>query len=360
MSIVDVQQRNADSIVELTRLAVSAPTVPAAVSPMLEHLVERTAAVGSAYFEAGGGAFFARSGTGIMPSGPAMEAILTHGLPSEAPLLLALASVERPLLFDDTSSVPAAAGFPDLGVPSLAAAPVRDGGGALLGAFLMHTFTPHCWTEREADLFAAVTGTMAGLTARLIAEERAIAAQEDALRALGLALEVRDGETKGHTDRVTRLVERTGAALGLSDADQAALRWGAYLHDIGKIGIPDTILHKPGKLTESEWEVMRAHASMGHDFAARLTFLPTAVLNLVRYHHERWDGKGYPEGRAGVAIPLPARIFAVCDVYDALVSERPYKHAWTHAEAVTEIAGQSGRQFDPRVVVAFLAVVAES
>jgi hypothetical protein len=346
--------RNATIIVALTRTALAAPTVPAAVTPMLDCLITETAAVGAAYFEAGDGAFFARSGAGIMPSGPAMDMILTHGLPSGIPLLEVLPRIAHPLMIDDTSTDYAATGFPDLGVPSLAAAPVLDFSGNLLGAFLMHCFEPHAWTDQEVDLFAAVTGTLASLTARLVAEERASKAQEGALHALGLALEYRDGETKGHTDRVTMLAVRTGQALALPEEELVALRWGAYLHDIGKIGIPDAILHKPGKLDAQEWTRMRSHSSLGDEFAQHLPFLPLATHDVIRHHHERWDGTGYPDRLVGVNIPLVARIFSICDVYDALVSERPYKAAWNHADALREIRAQAGRQFDPMVVDAFI------
>jgi putative nucleotidyltransferase with HDIG domain len=285
-----------------------------------------------------------------------MDAILAHGLPADAPLLVALDQATSPLFFDDTAATPVTAGFPDLGVASLAAAPVRGRHGGLLGAFLMHTFEQHDWTESEADLVAAVANALAALTARLVAEEDAVAAREGAIRALGLALESRDGETKGHTDRVTDLAIRLGTVLGLSDDDLSTLRWGAYLHDIGKIGVPDAILRKPGKLDDVEWEVMREHVALGHSFATRLPFLPPDVLNVVGHHHERWDSTGYPDGLSGEDIPLSARVFALCDVYDALTSERPYKRPWTHDDAVAEIAAQSGKQFDPTVVTAFLAL----
>jgi hypothetical protein len=356
-SIAQTEQR-ASLVVELTRMALAAPDVPAAVGPILDAFVGKTAADGSAYFQVEGAAFHARAAVGVMPAGPVMEAILAHGLPAETPLMRALESAQAPLYFDDTSIAPEAAGFPDLGVKSLAAAPVRDRSGALHGAFLMHTFDPHPWSDSEAMLVGAVANGLAGLVARLVAEEEAVAARESAIRALGLALETRDRETAGHTDRVTDLAQRLGSALELPRSELNALRWGAYLHDIGKLGIADAILLKPGKLDDNEWATMRSHAVAGHAFASQLSFLPADVLALVRHHHERWDGKGYPDGLAGEAIPLPARIFALCDVYDALVSERPYKRAWTHDEAVREIAAASGTQFDPAVVNAFLALVA--
>ncbi len=346
----------AELIVELTDLALAAADVPTAVAPILDQLVASTAAVGSAYFQADpdGDLYFARAASGEMPDGPGMEAILAHGLPEGTPLFQALSQAWGPLLFDDAASASAAAGFPELGVASLAAVPVRDARRRLLGGFLLHTFDRHDWTPFEANLLASVAGTLAGLTARLVAEERALAAQEQAVRALGLALETRDRETRGHTDRVAALALRIGEALELADDDLRALRWGAYLHDVGKIGVPDAILLKPGRLDTEEWALMRNHPQFGYAFGQMLGFLPPKTLEVVRHHHERWDGNGYPDGLAGEAIPALARIFAVADVYDALLSERPYKAAWSRQEAVDEIRRQVGYQLDPAVVAAFL------
>lgn len=183
---------------------------------------------------------------------------------------------------------------------------------------------------------------------------------EHGLLALGVALEARDLETHGHTERVVSLAVRLGRALGLPCRDTEALRQGAYLHDLGKLAIPDQILRKPGKLDPDEWAVMQTHAERGAGIAARLPNLEPGVLDVIRHHHERWDGAGYPGGLAGEAIPLLARVFAVCDVYDALTRERPYKAAWTPERAQAELQAQAGRQFDPRVVAAFLGVLREA
>jgi putative nucleotidyltransferase with HDIG domain len=222
--------------------------------------------------------------------------------------------------------------------------------GSLLGAFLMYTYERHRWKARERDLFSAVTWTLAALVARLVAED-------DAIRALGVAVESRDPEVKGHIDRVTEVAARVGQELELDEATLSAIRRGAYLHDLGKVGTPDAILHKPGRLDDEERRVMQQHAEAGHYVARQLAFLPQAALDIVLYHHERWDGAGYPYGLAGEAIPLTARIFALCDVYDALTSLRPYKAAWSHEEAVAEIREQAGKQFDPQVVRVFLELL---
>jgi hypothetical protein len=348
---------SADLIIQLLQQALPAPDVASAVSPMLDSVIARTAAVGSAYFQSHDSAFIARAASGQMPQGPGMDAILLHGLPRNTPLLQALMHSDSALFFDDTDAQVETTGFPELGVRSIAAAPVHAPAGGFLGAFLMHTFVRHCWTRPEQQLFRAVSRIMAQLTARLVAEERARRAQEDAIRALGLALEYRDDDTKGHTDRVTALSTRLGERLHLADQERTSLRWGAYLHDIGKIGIPDGILHKPGRLDPHEWTIMRGHAALGAAFTAQLAFLPAAARALVRSHHERWDGTGYPDGLRGEAIPLTARIFAVCDVYDALTSDRPYKRAWSTADALREIWAGAGTQFDPRLVTEFVRMI---
>jgi putative nucleotidyltransferase with HDIG domain len=183
------------------------------------------------------------------------------------------------------------------------------------------------------------------------------ATREQALRAMGLALEYRDLETKGHTDRVTRMVLKLGQKLGLNNDELAALRWGAYLHDIGKIGIPDQVLLKPGKLLPEDWVTMKTHVLIGEEMALGLGFVPKPVLEIIRSHHERWSGQGYPDQRAAEEIPLLARIFTLADVFDALLSSRPYKNPWPLAKAVREIEVNIGVQFDPEIAPAFLEIV---
>lgn len=181
--------------------------------------------------------------------------------------------------------------------------------------------------------------------------------REETLRALGLALEYRDYETKGHTDRVVALTEQLGQALGISGDDLDALRWGAFLHDTGKVAIPDAILLKPGKLGPEEWEVIKRHPGIGYEMLQHIPSLPPTTLEVVLYHQERWNGSGYPKGLAGADIPLAARVFAVVDVYDALTSERPYKRAWTHEEAATQLRREAGVLLDARVVDIFLNIL---
>ncbi|WP_221088179.1 HD domain-containing phosphohydrolase [Deinococcus aquaedulcis] len=180
--------------------------------------------------------------------------------------------------------------------------------------------------------------------------------REAALRALGRVLESRDGETFGHTDRVTHAALALGQALGLNDTQLQQLRWGAYLHDLGKVGVSDQLLRKPGPLDPEERQAIERHVVLGDQMLRDEAFVPREVREIVRFHHERWDGSGYPDGLRGEAIPLLARIFSVVDVYDALISARPYKAAWTPAAARAWLRESSGKQFDPQIVATFLAL----
>lgn len=173
------------------------------------------------------------------------------------------------------------------------------------------------------------------------------------LTALMSALDARDQETEGHSMRVSRLACMLGEEVGLSRQQLKALERGALLHDIGKIGISDTILHKPGRLTDEEWRIMRIHPDIGARIVEGIPFLQD-TLTVIRYHHERWDGSGYPLGLNGTDIPIQARIFAVADVFDALTSSRSYRRKSTAAEAVQYLTRQSGSLFDPVIVQALI------
>ena len=167
------------------------------------------------------------------------------------------------------------------------------------------------------------------------------------------ALDLRDEETEGHTQRVTEITLQLGRAMGIPEADMVHLRRGALLHDIGKMGIPDSILFKPGPLTAKEWEIMRRHPVIAYELLLPIPFLRPA-LDIPYCHHEKWNGTGYPRGLKGEEIPLAARLFAVVDIWDALRSDRPYRPAWSEAKALDYLRSMSGRHFDPRVVEAFL------
>ncbi len=171
-------------------------------------------------------------------------------------------------------------------------------------------------------------------------------------------LELRDQETEGHSQRVVEMTVKLTKAMGLSFSEVIHARRGALLHDIGKIGIPDSILLKPGKLTEEEWVVMRQHPVFAYNSLSGISFLEPA-LDIPHYHHEKWDGTGYPKGLKGEEIPITARIFAIIDVYEALNSDRPYRKAWSKKKTLNHIQDQSGKHFDPDVVEAFLEIVGE-
>ncbi len=169
------------------------------------------------------------------------------------------------------------------------------------------------------------------------------------------ALDLRDEETEGHTRRVTEMALRLARRMGVSDGDLLHIRRGSLLHDIGKMGIPDAILLKPGPLTDEEWEIMRKHPVYAYELLSPIAFLRPA-LDIPYCHHEKWDGTGYPRGLKGEQIPLAARIFAVVDVWDALRSDRPYRKAWPVEKVRSHIVALSGTHFDEVVVEAFLAI----
>lgn len=183
-------------------------------------------------------------------------------------------------------------------------------------------------------------------------------AYDQTIRSWARGLDIWDEDTAGHSQRVTDLTVRLATRLGIHGDDLEHVRRGAQLHDIGKMAIPDRILLKPGKLTPDEWEVMKSHTTQGARFLEPIAYLRPAVA-IPRHHHERWDGSGYPDGLAGEAIPLAARIFAVVDVYDAPTSDRPYRAAWTRAQAIAHIEAGAGGHFDPQVVEAFLELMDE-
>lgn len=175
------------------------------------------------------------------------------------------------------------------------------------------------------------------------------------LEALCNALDIRDNETEGHSQRVSTYAVTIARQLDVPDGQILEIERGSLLHDIGKIGIPDSILRKSGPLTEAEWEIMRRHPLLGHKMLRHIKFLDNG-RRLVLEHHERWDGKGYPQGLAGEEIYLGARIFALVDTFDAITSDRPYRKARPFEVAEEEIKRNIGKQFDPQIVEAFLAI----
>jgi putative nucleotidyltransferase with HDIG domain len=178
------------------------------------------------------------------------------------------------------------------------------------------------------------------------------------LAALVSALDARDRETEGHSTRVGIIASRLGHYMGLSAAETKALERGGLLHDIGKIGVSDAILLKPGPLTEEEWQAMRQHPEIGARIVSNVPFL-SEIMPIIRHHHEHWDGSGYPLGLAGRQIPLLARIFAVADAFDALISDRPYRKSTSEKYAIKYLQEQAGTFFDPQIVAAFIDMLKE-
>ena len=172
------------------------------------------------------------------------------------------------------------------------------------------------------------------------------------------ALDLRDKETEGHTQRVTEQALRLARAMRLSQEELDQIRRGALLHDIGKMGVPDAILHKPDALTKDEWIIMRKHPLYASEMLSSIDFL-RAALDIPYCHHEKWDGSGYPRGLAGEEIPLAARIFAVVDVWDALRSNRPYRSNWPDEKVRDHIRDERGKHFDPQIVEQFLTLLDE-
>ncbi len=184
-------------------------------------------------------------------------------------------------------------------------------------------------------------------------------AYDSTIKGWSYAMDLRDKETEGHCQRVTEMTVKI--AMAMNEIDRKKLPHiyrGALLHDMGKMGIPDAILLKPGKLTEDEWEIMRRHPQYAYQMLSPIEYLHPA-LNIPYCHHEKWNGSGYPRGLRGEEIPLEARIFAIVDVYDALTSDRPYRKAWTKAETLEHIENNSGTHFDPQVVKLFLKLMSE-
>jgi CHASE2 domain-containing sensor protein len=184
--------------------------------------------------------------------------------------------------------------------------------------------------------------------------------QLEVIRRLSQAAESRDEITGHHIQRIGAMCERLGLAAGLGPEEAEMLRFASAMHDVGKIGIPDSVLLKPGRLDEHEWETMRTHPRIGAEILAD-SRSPVVQLGreIALTHHERWDGSGYPAGLVGEEIPIEGRICSICDVFDALLSERPYKRAWPLTDVIAEIRGQRGRQFDPDLVDLFLPMAAE-
>jgi putative nucleotidyltransferase with HDIG domain len=231
---------------------------------------------------------------------------------------------------------------------------------------------PRTWSRPEREVFQTFVWQAAAAleNARLFEAQRARTAELEAMSAsldqsymqivlaLARAVDARDSYTADHSERLAGWAENVARRLGCGPDEILDVRWAALLHDIGKIGVPDEILSKPGPLTPDEWRTMRQHPVIGERILLPLERM-RRVATTVRHHQERWDGSGYPDGLRGPAIPLLARVLAVVDTYSAIIDARPYKRARTHDDAVAELQRCAGRMFDPAAVAAFRAVLAE-
>src|SRR5438874_261864 len=214
-------------------------------------------------------------------------------------------------------------------------------------------------------LWLVLRGVYVRSSRQIMSQSRALGAAlaerertyDTTLQALSNALAVRDSETEGHSRRVVEYMELIIAELPVAPENLSTLRRGALLHDIGKIGVPDNVLRKPAALSDAEWVVMKRHPEHGARIISQIPFLRD-VSRIVRHHHERWAGKGYPDGLVGEAIPLGARIFAVADSFDAMTSDRPYRRAMSVKDARVEVARCRGTQLDPNIVDALVRVPA--
>jgi HD-GYP domain-containing protein (c-di-GMP phosphodiesterase class II) len=229
--------------------------------------------------------------------------------------------------------------------------------GTVWGVLNLEAVEPRAFGEADAVLVETIAASLGAAIHRagLIADmERTFTTT---LAALTSAVEAKDDYTAAHGEDVAGLAERVARRMGLSREHARDVRYAAMLHDIGKIAVPSEILLKPGPLTDAEWVVMRGHAAVGGDLVARIEAF-AHLAPAVRASHERWDGGGYPDALAGEQIPLAARIIAACDTYDAIVTDRPYRPARTHAQAADELRRVAGAQLDERAVQALLAELA--
>lgn len=235
--------------------------------------------------------------------------------------------------------------------------------GKVIGVLQVQSYKDNFFTERDIDILNLVASTTAislsnaTLFDNLQQSNRELVSAYDAtLRGWAQALELRDQETKGHSVEVVELTLKFALAAGIPDTELDHIRRGALLHDIGKIAIPDSILNKPGPLNDAEWKIMKQHPVYAYQILKEIEFLEPSLV-IPYSHHERWDGSGYPQGLRGIDIPLPARLFAIVDVWNALQRERPYRSAWSREKTLQYLKEQAGKQFDPHLVELFLSLI---
>jgi putative nucleotidyltransferase with HDIG domain len=245
----------------------------------------------------------------------------------------------------------------EIGMQALLMLPLSIGTRAW-GLVELYDRRPRRFGAADITLARLMTSQAAGLLAQFEHAEHVQRLYRETLASLANALEAKDAYTSRHTEEVVALAVEVGRRVGLEGDDVNAVELGALLHDIGKIRIPESILLKPGKLDDEEWQIMRRHPEVGEQILQPIASLGD-VLPIVRSSHERWDGRGYPDGLAGEDIPLGARIVSVCDAFRAMIEERPYRQPLSREEAIEELEAHAGTQFDPACVTALLAALEE-
>jgi putative nucleotidyltransferase with HDIG domain len=225
-----------------------------------------------------------------------------------------------------------------------------------IGVFELASLDPDAFGEEEKRMLQTLASQAAIAIENARLFEKTQRTYYETIKSLAQALEARDAYTKGHSERVTKYAIKVAEKMGLSEEDKTLISYSGLLHDIGKIGISDTILKKPYGLTLEEKTAIETHPLFGDNILSPIKFLEKAQ-QIVLHHHERYDGKGYPAGLRGEQIPITARIIAVTDAYDAMTSERPYRRALSHDDAIKELKEKAGTQFDPKVVETFLTLI---
>ncbi len=289
-------------------------------------------------------------------------AIIGHRQPPGTGLNMILSQTRKPFHSNDVRN------DPRIGIPQYLLENIRAGAGVPLIA--QDHLIGFLWLGRKSDIpesdvrmLSAVADIAANAIYRVTLHEQTkrdaselAQAYDTTLEGWANALELRDQETEGHSQRVTEMTLKLAKAFGLDESQFIHIRRGAILHDIGKMGIPDAILHKPGPLTDEEWVIMRKYPQYAYNLLSTIAHLRPA-LDIPYCHHEKWDGTGYPRGLKGEEIPIAARVFAVVDVWDALRSDRPYRLAWPEEKVREYIVSQTFIQFDPKVVEVFLRLI---
>ena len=263
----------------------------------------------------------------------------------------------EPLIISDVSALPPEAAaekkaWEAIGNRSMLAVPLMSRGRSIGCVIFDNTESTHAWREEDVRLLLLAAESISSFLDRQRSAEEKRKAYESIVFLLATAAEARDPYTEDHLYRIRGFAEAIAAELGLPPDEIREIGFSSLLHDLGKIRVPDSILTKPGPLSEAEWRIMKQHPLWGEELLSAHPWLETA-RQIARWHHERWDGTGYPDGLRAEQIPLSAAIVTVADGLDAMISDRPYRKAWPPRQAIVEIRAQKGRQYSPDVVQAF-------